>query len=273
MAYLGTFGRLVELKCPETQQVSFADRVSFETTLEGRVKSQSRPIGRRTWQLSTSPAATPQEQATILGFIAGEWGPGPFVFVSADAPLTNLLTPRAATCAETVFPESATNGGPMALGDGQYAGRSLTTLNSTPSGMYFGGSGNEGLVPVLPDMPVTGSAWLQGVGAKIRLNWYDANGSYLSSFVASSESAGAGVQRLSVTGVPPSGAASCRLLAVGPAGMRGTRPAVTWTEKARDWGPGEGCSKATIHGATKDVTLAAPGAVYAGLSFTVTEVG
>src|SRR5690625_4816542 len=96
MIYLGTPGRMVGISCPAEQRLATAERYSFQTTLEGRVKAQVRPIGRRTWDLRLPRTSSPSEVAALAAFADGAWGAGPFWFVSADAPVVNLLSPGAA---------------------------------------------------------------------------------------------------------------------------------------------------------------------------------
>lgn len=267
--YLGTLGRMIPIYSTPSAQLDAEERYSFSTTLEGRRKAQARPIGRRTWGLSAQ-FADPSEHSALSAFANGAWGIGPFIFVPVDAPHTNLLTPAASTCMETTF-STAKPGGPVNLGADGWAASSLTTPIEDPNGMYFGDASE--LIPVTPGQPVTGSAWVQGIGARVRLNWYDMNGNYLSSFVASTSTATSTMSRLSVVGTPPSGAAACRLLIVGPAGMRATRPAVTWSNGVQPWSDGQGCKKAVVSTFSRDQVLAVIGNTYSNVSFTVTEVG
>lgn len=263
MIYLGTLGRMVGIKCPSSQNVEFEDKYSFETTLEGKRKAQRRLLGRRSWSLQVSDATTPADQATILGFVNGEWGNGPFAFVSADAPQTNLLTPLAS--ASLTMRSDATPGGPANLGSDGWAGSSI----SAPSGvteLYLGVDDT----PVIEGIPVTGSSWIRGAGSKVRLYWYNQSGTAIGSST-SDQSGTASWSRVSVTGFPPAGAAFVRI--VGQNVTQATRPAITWTPNMRPWAVGEGCAKAVLHAASKSVVLAAPGTVYGSVSFTVTEVG
>lgn len=272
--YLGELGRLVELKCPASQSVSVEDGATFETTLEGRVKASVRPrVGSRVWSLSVSEATTPADHATLYSFINGEWGAGPFVWVSADAAVTNLLSPSASACMDMRPGNSAVHpGGPMNLGAAGWAGRSIaadSTGGVLPE-IYFGTAD----IPVLPGVPVTGSAWLSGVDSVIRLYWYRAGSLSPMGNTTSGRTGESGVHRRTVTGFPPEGAAFCRLVASGA--TRATRPAVTWTRQAFDWAPGEGCPKAVIHRASKSPSMVSDdprGGRYASASYTVTEVG
>lgn len=267
--YLGELGRLVELKCPSSQSVSVEDGMGFETTLEGRVKAQARSARRRSWSVDMG-AATPAELASMLAFAGGEWGQGPFVWVSTDAPVTNLLTPELSLCGPAaVYGSASLVAGPMNLRDAGFAGRSLTP---TAAGSHVL-LGTEH-TPLLPGQAVTGSAWVVGAGSYARLAWFNAAGAQISDSRGTNRGTVGVPVRVHVTATPPAGAVSCRLSIYGA--QQFTRPAITWTDAPFDWQPGEGCSKAVIHGLSKQIILALRDPAYgrySNASFTVTEVG
>lgn len=273
MIYLGTLGRMVGIKCPASQNVEAEDRYSFNTTLEGRVKAQARPVlGGRSWSLQTSDATTPEDAATIMGFANGEWGAGPFVFISADAPVTNLLTPDEASCLYQSPNANIRRGGPVNLGADGWAGQSIQHLD--PAGgseIYF----STGQTPVLAGQPVTGSAWIRGDGARVRLYWYtEGSVTPMAGTVSSATiTAGDGWKRATVTGTPPAGAVGVAVVA--QYAFQAARPAITWTSEMFPLAAGEGCPKAVLHGASKSLVLAGRGRgqQYANLSYTITEVG
>lgn len=266
-ACIGQLGRMVQLPYVTSQSVEAEDRFTFQTTLEGRSKAQVRPIGRRSWSLSVSRYLA-QDQGTLMSFANGEWGPGPFVFVSADAPVTNMLSPDAASCDPTLALYTEIPGGPLLTADG-WAGRSYVNTNPNIE-LWFGSA----FTPVLPGAPVTASAYLLGAGAKVKLYFYDGAGVGISSHVSTVASTAGAVTRSWISMTAPAGAASCRLLAVSAAA--GTRPAITWTNALFPWADGQGCPKAVIHGASRDVQAAhrdPRGLRASNISFTVTEVG
>lgn len=266
--YLGQLGRLVELRGPSSQSHGVDDGYTFEQTLEGRVKAQTRSIRPRQWSVDIS-TATPADMGALFAFSAGEWGIGPFVWVSTDAPVTNLYTPAVASCDPDVMPSDATAAGPMDLGDGSYAGRSYM-----PSGqfMFFGAVGD---VPVLPGVPVTGSAYVLGAGAAARVNFYGSDGLRIGEPITSAVTATSGSPvRSHVTAMPPANAVSA-LVSIENT-TQAARPAVTWTGRLFDWADGAGCPKAVIHGLSRDVVLALrePNyGRYANASFSIREVG
>lgn len=262
MIYLGTYGRMVGIKCPASQSVEAAQRHSFEDTLEGNRKAQVRPTGRRTWSLQTSEATTPVDASTVEQFAQGAWGPGPFWFVSADAPYTNLLTPAGASCLD-IYQEGSANAGPVDLGAEGWSAQSITRAGYTEIYAQFE------RIPVLQGVPVVGSAYVQGAGAVVRLYWTDAADSVISA-VNSDPAVGSSMQRLVVTGTPPSTATGVRLVVQNS--TKFTRPAVTW-HKLQPWSDGQGCPKAVLHSVSRSLTLTGLSSTYSAQSYTITEVG
>lgn len=268
-AYLGTPGRLVELKCPADQAAPGDDVFTFERTLEGRVKAQARPFSRRAWRVQVS-TATPQDVGALAAFAGGEWGRGPFIWVSADAPVTNLLTPDQSLCdPSTLYTAGVTATGPLNLGADGWAGRSFT--NPSPAtAFYFGEQGS----PVLPGQPVTASAYVVGAGAQARIRWVDASGAFISFSTGTAQGVAGSARRAWVTATAPANAALAQVQAVNTA--QGARPALTWTDTLFEWSDGQGCPKAVISGLDRQLILALrePGyGRYADASFTITEVG
>lgn len=270
--YLGTLGRLVELKCPSSQPVAVDDGTTFDRSLEGVVTAQVRALRRRQWDIRIG-LGTPADLANVLAFSAGEFGNGPFTWVSADAPVTNLLTPDVSTCGSTSDIGSTVEvGGPMNLPDGTFAGRSLTNSDTTKN-INFG----TATTPVLPGEPVTASAYLTGAGCKMGINFVDSAGAFISSVLSTASGTAGSATRLSVTvdgTAVPLNAAACQVF--GSASTQGARPAVTWTDRMFDWQPGEGCPKAILSGVSRDLLLALREPTYgrySALSCLITELG
>lgn len=267
--WVGSLPRLVELKCPSAQTQTEDDRYTFDTTLEGVRKAQVRKVGRREWSLTVS-AARPEQVANIMSFVRGVWGPGPFVFVPADAPVTNLLTPAQASCDPTEYPGPAGSATrpPMLTPEG-WEGRSV--LNADPAQLLWFGTGH---VPVRAGVRVTGSAYVQGADAAVQLYFYDAAGERISLSTSTVRGTAGSVVRSHLTVLPPAGAVSCLIACVRTA--KATRPQVTWSDYVLPWSEGRGCVKAVVHGPSHDLVMATSareGGRYAQVSFTVTEVG
>lgn len=260
--YVGSLGRMVPIYSTPSASVVAEERYSFTTTLEGRRKAQVRPVGRRTWTWSAG-FADAKESAVLAQFAQGAWGPGPFVFVSADAPFTNLLTPGSSMC--DPLDVAFTQGGPVELPDGTWAARSL--LGDGVANVLFGSVRS----PLLTGKPVSAGAWVQGSGAAARLNWYDSAGVFVGSATSTVTSSGGWVwSTLTVT--PPAGAAG--VIVSGAAASKAAGPVLVWgTTKPTGWVDGQGCAKAVVHGLSRSIEQSSLSGTYSNLGFTVTEVG
>lgn len=266
MMYLGSLGRLIEIQCPTSLQDSRSGGFAFSTTLEGNVKAQVLPGGRRVWDVGLGQLTTPQDLQSLEQFSHGVWGPGPFVFVSADAPVTNMLTPGAASCDPVAGMRSTDRpDGPLFTPDG-WAARSIRSTD-TSQVLWFG----EKHTPVFEGQPVTASAYVLGDNARVRIYWYDAAGSQLSTSTSSVSATASGVVRSWVTATPPVGAVSCRVRGVST--VQGAWPAITWTDQLMPRSSGQGCDRAVVHSVTKEVVRATDTQQFYSAGFTVTEVG
>lgn len=267
MIYLGSLGRMIGIKCPASQQLETEETYEFEMTLEGKRTAQVKPRGPRTWSLQTSDATDPESVSSLMQFTQGAWGRGPFVFVSADAPFTNLLSPAAASCDPAAGLGSATVAdGPM-LTQAGWAGRSLSVPNPAVDVLWFGAEH----VPVLPGEWVTGSAYVKGAGSTVRIYWYDISGAQIGQTTSSVTGTAATATRSWVSAVAPPNAVSCRLRAVSTS--QAAMPSVTWTNKLMPYSDGQGCPQAVVHNQSRSLTLTGMQGTYSNLSYTVSEVG
>lgn len=260
--YLGTLGRLVELWSTPSQQVQAEERYIVERTLEGVRKAQVKPEGSRTWSLNAS-YADPSEQGALMQFANGAWGNGPFVFVSAEAPRTNMLTPAGSTSTDA-YQSEVSNAGPVLVPEVGWSPQSLTRAGGGEIYAQFE------RVPVLAGVPVTGSWFVQGAGAMVRLYWTDDSASVIGAS-NSLAAVGSSMQRLVVTALPPAGATGVRLVAQGAA--RVTLPSVTWGSSPVAWADGQGCPKAVLSQVSRDVAVTGHNGTFSNLSFTISEVG
>ena len=235
--YLGTLGRMIGIKCPVSQRVESPARYVVEATLGGRSKAQLLPSRDRVWDVALGNVTTAAQTAVLEDFAQGVWGPGPFWFVSTEAPVTNLLTPAAASGDASTTVLYGVQGGPWETPEGLIP-RSVLYPDS-PSDV-----GWRVNVPVLRGHRVTGSAIVQGSNVRVFLSWYTAEGDRISS-TASTVTDGSDPVRLSVTAEPPEGAASVRLV-VSSSVERSARPQVTWTDGPVAWSAGRGCPSAVV---------------------------
>lgn len=264
--YIGSLGRMVKLPYVGSQQVQAEERYSFSSTLEGKRKAQVKPRGPRTWALSADHFR-PNEHSLLSQLADGAWGNGPFVFVSADAPHTNLLTPGAASCDPALITATGfiSNGGPAEVESGLWVGRSYLNTGTSIT-MSF-----PSRTPVIPGQVVTGSAYVRGAGMKVNISFWDAADQFISSVASTGSGSASAWSRLSAVGTPPANAARVAVYATGAG--RGAAPAVTWSDKVLSWSDGQGCEKAVVSAFSRDQVLAVPGHTFSNVSFTVMEVG
>lgn len=260
---IGTLGRLFTFKSPKVVPVTPGRRDFIEQSVEGANSAQVGLRAPRTWEVSI-PSASTQEVASLLALGCGEYGIGPFIWVSPAAAALNLLTPEVSTCGPAAdWQPSVEVSGPLNIVGEGITGRSL--FNSDPSvSLVFGNIPT----PVIPNTKVTGSAGVLGAGSRVGLSFWTAAGVYLNPSYLSAETGVAGeARRLSVTATAPSNAAYC--LVYGTNTVSGARPAVTWTDHLNPWAPGGGCPKAHISNIPNTVS----GVLRQDVSFTVTEMG
>lgn len=261
--YIGSLGRMVKLPYVGSQQVQAEERYNFSSTLEGKRKAQVKPNGPRTWALSADHFR-PNEHSLLSQFADGAWGNGPFVFVSADAPVSNMLTPDGAAC-KNVVTSGASLGGPALCSDGTWSAQSLLTGGA--SSVFF----QTERMPVVPGSQVTVSAEVLGSGGRVSVSFFTATGTFISTVMSPSSAVAGQMTRLSVTTVVPSTAAAANV-AVQNA-VQATRPQLTWTDRLMPWSDGQGCAKAVVHGVSRDQVLAVQGHTFSNVGFTVSEVG
>ena len=247
--YIGSLGRMVKLPYVGSQQVQTEEHYNFSSTLEGKRKAQVKPRGPRTWELSADHYR-PNEHSLLSQFADGAWGPGPFVFVSADAPHTNILTPAASMCRESEqFQPDVLYGVPsFPTGYGQPGPTCPVSRQHIYSAAAFT------LYPRAVQMllvPCTSREPMRRAG----LSWFAADRRYLGSSAAAL-TPGEGWRVSSVTARPPIGAAGVGLGALTATAC--AAPILVWGDSAPSWSVGEGCLEAVVHAVSRDLRLAVP---------------
>ncbi|MEE2568609.1 hypothetical protein V1638_04255 [Pseudarthrobacter sp. J64] len=264
-AYLGNLGSLFAVEC-EAAAVEATSGYTFESSLEGTRKAQFRHRRPRGWEIEMGLSSS-TETANVRALDAGEFGIGPFVWCTEEAQATNMLTPEQSTCdPSTLYTSGVTVGGPLDLGADGIAGRKF--VNATPGNAFYF---DDQKIPVRPSQPVTASAYLVGAGAGIRIAWYDAAGTFLTSTTGAGAGVAGSAKRVSHTATPPAAAASALVVAVNAS--EGARPALTWTSSLAAWAPGGGCPKAVVSKLENAPAVLGETQSYGQVKFTVTEVG
>lgn len=262
--YLGQPGRLVQVPCTASEDVSRADRYVLETTVEGRQRAQVRPATPRSWTVDV-PLGPGAALSGLEDFAWGAWGNGPWHWVSVQAHQGNLLTPRESMLLDraSVSTETVQDAGPVRGAAGEWASRSVTvTLSSGWVALVRG-------VPVVPGQPFTFSCDVQGTDPQVHVAFMDAAGGTVGTHIQAGP--GTSMQRVSVSATVPAGAVEAYV------GLRSTvsraaRPQVTWTSKPVPFMPGHGCRSAIVDGLSSALEVVGPEGPLSSVSFTVTEV-
>lgn len=274
MAWIGPLGALVEVRTPRGLAPSVARATTYRTTLGGVRKAHQAPRALRQLAVDLS-YSTPEQVATLAALVSGEYGPGPFWYVDPWAAVTNLLTPAASTLEPGSWTMTGTvvAAGAVPLVGGGRAGRSLALASTADQVFLPRRNGARDDVPVVPGRRVTASVYATGAAVSVRIQWVDTAGAGISIATAVGSFAGPALGRVAVTATPPAGAAAMYVVAFGAS--RIARPAVTWTDEARGWYPGQGMPRCLVSGLDTNVVLAHDDTAGQGAqhTFAVTEVG
>lgn len=273
--YIGVPGQLIRLKCPSNEQVEYASRSSYRTTMGGRVVEQRGPRPRRVWSLDTS-AARPEDVASLDALYLSSSAQA-YAWVSPDAMSVNALTPAESLLDSSVLNASAVPGPPRVAVDGV----NLLSTVTVPAGRLTYVSERRGVsdvgrgVPVVPGETYTVTSYGAGAGGRLRLLFRDGSGAFVAN---PGVSFGAELERRSVTWVAPAGATNLLLEFSAPTDsplVLGA-PQVTWTQDARPWAVGRGCHSASVESLAFQPTHTVrtfPGLNFQSNSYTIREVG
>lgn len=273
--WIGQPGAMIRLSCPSTMtRTGGASYLTVDTVDGGR---RAQKVSRlREWAIDMS-TATPQDNAVIEQISAGATDATAAVWVAPDAPFANLLTPSDSILAITPRDQYGwdTAGG-RTLPDGTWVGGALVASSGASTGPALLGST---IAPVVPGVPVTGSAWVANPDSYVRLSLRNAAGAEVVA-ARSNGAVGTDVQRLAVT-IPadaiPAGVVGAWLTVEGNARFAAA-PAITWTGTVYPWTAGRGCAAAVISEAGSIETILAAlgtpgwGRYDAAKSVVVTEV-
>lgn len=257
-AYFGSGGQMFEVKCPASADRVSSRPVSFTRTLGGKVKAFTGTASRRSWSLNVE-AGTPQDVSTVEALARTL---GPFVFISPEAAVGNLLSPQASGF--EVVPVDAADAGVVKLPDGTVA-RSVVSEFAVRAGTAHG---TFERVPLRAGDSVTVGAWSVG-GQHFRGFWRDASGASITNWsVPATTHSGWAWREATLT--PPAGAAFIELHLAG--GTQYALPSVSWGDTAaRELGTG--CPKAVLHDGEFSPIAAHRRLNRSRITYSVTEVG
>ena len=260
MHWIGHPGSLVPVIDYGSESTSDDFEPQVTTSMSGARRARV-PRGRppRSWSLSI-PAAH-NDQMAHLRTLATATRP-PYQLVTAEAQVSNVLTPERSTMSSLISPSELSLGGWWPIASEHQGGGALTRLNPSAA---FGNAANVfvgpvATPPVWTGRPVTASAWLataRATGARVVLQWLDAAGAQITppaygNFVTGMD----GLRRSTATGTPPVGTVAGRLLIQYAEVI--AQPQVTWTDAPVEWTVGNGANAVVITGLSRDTDLAVP---------------
>jgi len=275
-AWAGRIHELVELRSLRRLRESPIDQSTFTHGLSGRRRARVAPSVSRSWSCEVA-MADPAGLATLEEFYWAHRGE-PLWLVTEAARVQNVLPPPGVEhdrAREVLVPKGWKTGnaetflaaaGPVATVDGVAAASVLVT---------GGGQARLPIVPVLPGVPFTISAYVNP-GGTLGVAWMQDG--VTQSVSASSAPAGAlvdgALQRAFLTLTPAPGQTAVQLR--GNAGVTTiARPQLTWTPGVVPYVPGRGAEKVIFGPLNQDVqALAVNGARnLSSFTYTIQEVG
>lgn len=260
--WLGPVGGMVALPGYVGQVGTKSTRGSefYDLLGGGRVAHQRAGRALRSWSVQIDHSAF-EESAPLAELLET---PGDWWLVTPDARAGNVLTPGQAGRVDLL------PGGQRPTAEGDVVVRSW---------LAGGEVRYHGPVPIVPGLPVTGSAWVQG-GAQTRVavEFLDFAGAVVGTRGTTPTAMPAGVltrlHRVVDLASIPAGAVQARLLIDGPVAY--ARPAITWTSQVMPWTHGRGASNVYVDGMDTDLERAvidpASPLRMEGLSFEVEEL-
>ena len=265
--WLGSLGRLVPVYSTPGMSVQVDLPRSYGVTLGGRRFVRSAPRGHREWSLSADGGFA-NELAVVAGFADGDWGDGPFWWLSPWAVGVNVLTPGGSLLRHADLPPwNGTVGGPVQAVDGMWFPSSAVATSSGINAVAR--SRSHGYTAVPSGTPYTASLYVSA-GQRVRVSEFDSTLSTTLRSVQSLAATGSGLSRVAVHSTAGAGTTALRVDVVGAGACAGA--ALSLTSRLAPWGRGDGCEEAIVESVTHDVTVVNRSG-WAGQSFTVKEVG
>lgn len=263
--YMGNLGRLVPISATASLSSGFSRASTEQTTLGGRRFVRTAPRGLREWSVQTPPGTPADRLAAPSLFIQGEWGDGPFWWLSDWAVGVNALTPGGSVL-KYADRSAATVGGPVQAADGTWFPGSVVSGAGGVAGVARGYARNYVAVP--RGVTYTASLYVSA-GQQVRVYEYDSSLGTALAARLSPAATGAGLSRVSVTAFATASTDALRLDVLGAGTCAGA--AISLTRDLAPWGVGDGCAEAVFQDLSSDVT--APWMGYASQGYRVLEVG
>lgn len=264
--WLGTVGQMQPIYSTPSMSITAPVERNYTVTLGGRRFVRQAPRGHREWSMNGN-AATADALATVQMFVAGEWGVGPWWWLSPWAVGTNMLTPGGSLLQYADLFAGAALAGPTQVEGGMWLPTSAIASGGTSGAIARSETSNA--VPCPPNVPVTGSIFASQ-GQSLRLVFFNTTGSSVGSSESSVAPAGPELRRVTTTRNAPPSTASVRMDVEGAGRVAGA--AISLTSSPVPWTIGDGCEQAIVESETRDVDVIT-NQPWANQSYTIKEVG
>lgn len=264
MAWLGYRGTLVELPALNETVKESRNMTREFITVAGNRYAHALPRQPREWNV-TAPAMLPRHRTALEQFVSGEWGAGPFVWVSEAAEYGNLLTPGQSSFRGLESTPDVVRTGPTQDSRGEWATSTMTAATVDAHLPW------EITTPPVGYVHVHGDA--SGTFATpphIRVRGYTEAGDVVTDDMVTSPH-GATPGQFSQLVTLPTTVSHVKL------SVRGmfSRLWLTSTPTATEYIPGQGCDKATVQtgGRTPLTAQTCAGLISSSGSFRILEIG
>lgn len=281
-AYYGPITGLVPIPMRKGSSISEVTDSGWtsRTTVTGRVRAQRRRHTRRRWSVSLE--SLPSESLTALRSLAGQdsWPADPMgqgmAWITPYAQSTNLMSHERAALMRVIGVSSFETTGPGVMPDGTFvSGTAMyTAIGSIPLGFQKAPVAFQP-TPVIPGVPVTGSAWLVGettsTPTQLYFTWFKSDGSTVEHPYGSFAKVSPTWTRHVLTVTPPSYAVAVRVQAGGAVRIAGSQ--VTWTPGIMPYSPGMGAHAVALMDPTTEWDGYDATDSWAKVNFDVLEIG
>lgn len=268
-SWAGPLHGLVELRCLSGLSEQPDDEASLTVGLSGRRRARVTPRVARSWSCQLGIGG-PSDVALLQELYWAHRGEAVWLVTEA-ARAQNVLPPPLVVLDRArgvMVPagwesvEELTAAGVVATADGPAAASVLVA---------GGGAVGSPVVPVVPGLPVTVSAYV-ATGGAVSLVWVDSAGVETTEAASAAATADGGRVVVSVP-VVPAGRSACRLVVAGASWF--ARGQVTWTTGPVPYVTGRGAPQVLLGPVREDVVMALPDGSrsLSSFSYTVSEVG
>lgn len=267
--FIGPVGGLVEVPFTSSEPEDVPSRSTYRTALSGRVTEQRGPRGRRTWDCSID-VSRPDDHHILDQVSAGMIGKGPYVWYSAMARVTNILTPDQSMMMGGSWSGGAEGGAGVTSDSVRYLGSLTGGLDSV---IFI-----RDAIPVPSEHPLAVSVYVSTHPSKVawlHVTELDPEGATVGTPWTTSVPADTHAHRAAITITTSPRTVSVRVMVT--SALMVTLPSLSITSRPMGWSAGRGCVSASLNLRGSDPRLAFESADGWGRresrTFTIHELG